>query len=176
MTVFKAASLAAYLTLASFSAASAVVMVEQGDPIMAEAFEKAKAGLDDFLTKAENPPEGTYNYTVKIGIFDEGDSYRINSFPEGSLSSEFFWLSDIEKNESGYTGRISNEPEMVEHIEMGQTIAFTKEDIADWFYMDEKGMTGNFTGCAIAKITPSAEIDELFRSMGLVCDTQAITH
>ena len=154
----------------------AVVMVEKGDPIMAEAFEKAKAGLDHFLSRAENPPEGSYNYTVKIGIVDDGDSYRINSFSEGSLSSEFFWLSDIEKTENGYTGRISNEPEMVEHIEMGQTIAFTKEDVADWFYMDEKGMTGNFTGCAIARITPSAEIDELFRSMGLVCDKQDITH
>lgn len=176
MTVFKAASLAAYLSFATFGAASAVVMVEQGDPIMTRAFELAKAGVDDFLAKAENPPAGTYNYTVKIGIVDDGDSYRINSFSEGSISSEFFWLSDIEKNESGYTGRISNEPEMVEHIEMGQTIAFTKEDIADWFYMDDKGMTGNFTGCAIAKITPSAEIDELFKSMGLVCDEVDATH
>lgn len=176
MTVFKAACLAAYLTLASSGAASALVMVDQGDPTMARAFELAKAGVDDFLAKAENPPEGTYNYTVKIGIVDDGDSYRINSFSEGSLSSEFFWLSDIEKSENGYTARISNEPEMVEHIEMGQTIAFTKDDIADWFYMDEKGMTGNFTGCAIAKITPSAEIDELFKSMGLVCDEVDASH
>ena len=125
---------------------------------MRQAAEKAQATLDDFLVKAKQLPAGTKAYAVKVGIQEGRDT-------------EYFWVHEFSWSDGTFMGRINDEPRLVKSIKPGQIYKFSRSDIVDWTYIDEKsGRTfGNFTACALSSKEPPAKADEFKRRNDLDC-------
>ena len=121
---------------------------------MRQAAEKAQATLDDFLVKAKQPPAGTKAYAVMVGIQEGRDT-------------EYFWINEFSWSDGTFMGRINDEPRLVKSIKPGQTHRFSRSDIVDWTYIDDKsGRTfGNFAACALSSKQPPAEAHE-FKGRG----------
>ena len=136
-----------------------IVNVAKEDPAMLAAFAKAKASLDDFLKKAQNPAPNTGNYFIKVGVIDGPDI-------------EYFWIGEFEQANNKFTGVINNQPRIVENVEAGDDYAFNKDEIVDWMYIDGKAkrMHGNFTLCAILSHEPAQQAAATMKQYGLVCD------
>jgi uncharacterized protein YegJ (DUF2314 family) len=144
--------------------------VKAGDPMMLAAYAKARTGLDGFLQQWKDAKDKD-RFFVKIGIEDAGDSYAIvpsNKF--GTSNGEFFWLAGLKQDGDRYTASINNEPVSIRNVSNGQTIAFGKNDIADWMYMEDGKMNGNFTACPALKNAPEAQRKEIIEQYGLSCD------
>lgn len=134
-----------------------IAMVAKDDPTMAEAMRKARATLGDFLTIAAAPKPSMGNFAVKVAVHD-GDQ------------NEYFWIAPFTNDNGRFSGRINNKPEMVHTVKMGQLIAFDRDEIVDWMYMDGGKMKGNYTACALLKSAPKNEAEEFKERFGLACD------
>lgn len=129
------------------------------EPAMREAFRKARATLDDFLSAAARPKEGTTGYALKVAISD-------------GRVTEYFWVNSVSPRDNRFIGTLNNEPRVVKKHKLGEQIEFSREQIADWIYIDRtKGqMVGNFTACALLTKEPPAQAEEFKRRYGLQCD------
>jgi uncharacterized protein YegJ (DUF2314 family) len=129
------------------------------EPAMRKAFEQARASLDNFLGKAKDPAAGTDRYALKVAISD-------------GQNTEYFWVVDFAGNGEQFTGVLNNEPRLVMKHRYGEKIAFRRDQIADWTYMDtnNRRMHGNFTACALLTNEPPAQAAEFKRQYGLRCD------
>jgi len=103
------------------------------DPALRRAAEHAQATLDGFLTQAKQHPAGTSGYALKVKVQEGRDI-------------EYFWVDEFTWSDGSLTGRINDEPRLVKGIRRGQIHKFTRSEVADWKYFDEKsGKTvGNF--------------------------------
>ena len=133
------------------------INMQSEEPAMQRAMEKARATLDDFLIKAKQPPAGTSSYALKV------------EFREGR-DTEYFWVNEFTWSDGSFTGRINNEPRLVKSIKPGH-YKFSRSQIVDWTYIDEKnGRTfGNFTACALLSKEPPAQAEEFKRRHGRDC-------
>lgn len=136
----------------------ATTNTQSEEPALRRATEKAQATLDDFLTKAKQLPAGTSAYALKVRVQEGRDT-------------EYFWVEEFTWTDGSFTGRINNEPRLVKSIKLGQIYKFSRSQIADWKYFDEKnGKTfGNFTACALLSKEPPAQAEEIKRRDGLDC-------
>jgi uncharacterized protein YegJ (DUF2314 family) len=142
--------------------------VPTDDPAMAEAERKAAASLDGFLEKLANPPAGTEYYSVKVGIVDDGNGFRLTNDP--NLRVEYFWLTDVAKTADGFIAKIGNEPEVVRNIVAGQQIAFKKSDIFDWMYFENGRMKGNYSACPALLAGPKEDLEQFKQQYGIECE------
>jgi uncharacterized protein YegJ (DUF2314 family) len=136
---------------------SAVEMNDE-EPAMQKAMERARTGLDDFLRKAGSPPPDTDYYSVKVRV-REGDNL------------EYLWLSNLTAKGEMWSGRIDNIP-MVRSVKKGQSYSFAKSEIVDWTYIDrtKKKIVGNFTTCALLTKEPPDVAQKIQKQYGLNCD------
>ena len=130
------------------------------EPAMRDAFRKARATLDDFLSAAAHPKEGTTNHALKVAISD-------------GKATEYFWVSSFVPKHDRFIGTLNNEPRVVKKQKLGESIEFSREQIADWTFVDRsKGqMIGNFTGCALMTKELPAQAEKFKRRYGLQCDS-----
>lgn len=128
------------------------------EPAMREAFDKARASLDDFLHKAKAPPANTTGYAVKVGISD-------------GRNIEYFWINQFAEKADGYSGQVNNKPRLVRNVKYGQNYVFSKAQIVDWVYFDlaQRRMQGNFTACALLTKEAPAEREAMKKRFGLEC-------
>ena len=136
-----------------------LAFMDDEDPAMREAFQKARASLDEFLSKARSPAAGTTGYSLKVGVRD-GEKV------------EYFWVGEFLETATGFTGTINNHPRMVKGVSFGQRYSFPREHIVDWTYIDrnERRMLGNFTVCALLTKEPPAEAEAAKKKYGLRCE------
>jgi uncharacterized protein YegJ (DUF2314 family) len=136
----------------------AMATQQSEEPALRRAAERAQATLDDFLTKAKLLPAGTSAYALKV------------RFQEGR-DTEYFWVHEFTWSDSSFTGRITDEPRLVKSVKPGQIHKFSRSQIADWKYLDEKTGTtfGNFTACALLSKEPPAQAEEIKRRDRLDC-------
>jgi uncharacterized protein YegJ (DUF2314 family) len=142
--------------------------IPTGDPEMAAAAAKARAGLDDFLARLDNPPAGTENYSVKIGIVDKGDGIALTGM-ESIDGVEYFWIGNIRREGDGFLGTIGNEPQVVRNARMGQEIRFARDDIFDWMYFRDNKIVGNITACPLLLKGSKEELEFYRTTYGLEC-------
>lgn len=136
-----------------------IVNVKKDDPAMLAAFSKARATLDDFLARQAAPAPGTDDYAVKIRMSENGHN-------------EYFWIGDIKRSGDKFSGTLNNTPRLVTSVRAGQTLTFTRADIYDWTYVDNKNrrMMGNYTACALLTHEPPEAAAQFKRQYGLRCD------
>lgn len=126
---------------------------------MREAFRKARATLEEFLSAAERPRQGTSDYALKVAISD-------------GRNTEYFWVNSFSRQGSQFNGTLNNEPRLVKKHKLGERIIFSREQIADWTYIDRasRQMVGNFTACALLTKERPAQAEEFKKQYGLQCN------
>jgi uncharacterized protein YegJ (DUF2314 family) len=121
-----------------------VVMVSKNDPEMNAAIAKARASLGTFWQQYKSPSKGVSDFSLKVRIAD-------------SNGVEYFWLVDIKRNGTRYSGIINNDPEIVKSVRLDQRYSFAEADIADWLFMRNDKMVGNATARVLMKRVPPEE-------------------
>lgn len=136
-----------------------VTSVPAGDVAMEAAFNEARATVDEFLAMLANPPPQTRGHGVKIRVTEAG-------------KTEFIWVTGLERQGNGVSGRIANEPRSVSKVRMGQVVKIERSEIYDWMYLDDEKqrMFGNFTLCALLSRESPEEAAKARQSYGLDCD------
>lgn len=160
--------LAGFVTIGRTEEPGNLKFIPQNDPEMATAAAKAQAGLDGFLSKLDNPPAGTENYSVKVGIVDQGDGFALTGL-KNVENVEYFWLGNLRRTPDGFLGSIANQPGVARNVSAGQEIAFAKGDIFDWMYVNGGKIVGNVTACPILLRGPKEELEFYRLNYGLEC-------
>jgi uncharacterized protein YegJ (DUF2314 family) len=139
---------------------SETTSIDADDPLMRAAYSRALASLPEFLRMLDQAPPHLDVMAIKLGI------------PAPGGQSEFFWISSVRREGSGFKGVIGNRPNFATHVSMGDEIRFTQQQIVDWTYRDKRTgqMHGNFTGCAILSRETPAEQKRFRDAIGLRCD------
>lgn len=130
-----------------------VVNVDADDPEMTAAIAKARETLPHFWAVFANPTRGETNFSLKVKITDK-------------QGTEHFWATDIEARDGKTVGTISNEPNVVRRVKLGDRIDIPQADISDWLYLREGKMIGNYTVKALFKQMPADEVERLKAVMG----------
>ena len=153
------ACLFALLACAGAAQAQAPAQPPVDEAAMAQATQKARAGLDGFLKLLAAPPPGTEHYAVKVRI-SEG------------RAQEYFWIKDAKQDGNRFIGTVSEAPQMVKRVSLGQPVSFARGDIHDWTYLDtnQRRMMGNYSACVLLKRETAEAQAEFKRIYGLRCD------
>jgi uncharacterized protein YegJ (DUF2314 family) len=134
-----------------------IAYVAKRDREMAAAMRKAREGLAQFLKLARSPRRTMWGFAVKVGVAEDDDT-------------EFFWIAPFVQRNDEFSGEISNTPQLVKKVKLGQTITFKQDEIVDWLYQEGGRMHGNFTACVLLKREPPQEAKEFMKQLGLRCD------
>jgi uncharacterized protein YegJ (DUF2314 family) len=86
-----------------------VVVTKTGDPDMDAARRQAQASLESFLAVARTKPAGTSGFKLKVQVSD-------------GRYTEHFWVVPFREVDSRFQGPISNEPQYVHTVKLGQLI------------------------------------------------------
>lgn len=121
--------------------------VSKDDAEMNAAIAKARSSLPDFWQIYDKPQHGETDFSLKVKITDGSEV-------------EHFWTADIERKDGKIYGIISNEPDLVHNVKMGQKITINEADISDWMYIRDGKMYGNYTLRALFKEMPKAEVEK----------------
>lgn len=109
-----------------------VVMIDNDDAIMADAIEKARGTLPDYLAFFQNAPVNTRNHRVKAHFKD-------------GCNNEHIWLIDFTQEGDVICGTVGNNPELVTNVAGGQQVQVPMEDISDWGFEAGGKQYGNYT-------------------------------
>lgn len=133
--------------------------VQASDPRLKAAYARARATLPEFLKLLDSKPSYVDAMAIKMNI------------PSQDGRSEYFWISSLRREGSGFAGTIGNRPNFATHVSMGDQVRFTRQQIVDWTYRDTRTdlMEGNFTGCAILSRETPAERKRFMDAVGLRC-------
>lgn len=102
-----------------------------GDTGIEAARAKGKATLPRFVELMKNKTPG--NYTVKYGIKDNA----------GNVENVWVQVSDYDN--SGFTGRVANEPVIVTSYKIGDSIKVPYAEASDWMIMSNSAIYGGYT-------------------------------
>ena len=108
--------------------------VEDTDPEMAAAIAKAQQTMPQFWQVYDKGGQGESNFVLVVRITDKG---RI----------EHFHTTDFERRDGKTMVTISNKPNIVASVKLGDRIEIPAADITDWSYM----RAGKYVGMATMK-------------------------
>jgi uncharacterized protein YegJ (DUF2314 family) len=147
------------LTAAESAKKDEIIRVPGDDAAMTAAFRRARASLDGFVRLLDAPPAGTESYAVKIRVSEGG-------------FNEYFWIGNLKREGSRFSGTLNNTPRQVKSVQAGQVVRFGRDEIYDWTYVDraQKRMMGNFTACALLTHESPESAAQFKQQYGLVCD------
>jgi len=109
-----------------------VIGVDAEDEDMNAAIERARATVDSFIARLQNPQPSDDGFSVKMTV-EDGDEV------------EHFWVGDITYTDGSFAGTIGNDPQWVRNVRLGQAVQVKPEDITDWMFLDDGRLVGNFT-------------------------------
>lgn len=132
-------------TLTACSKRDKVIFVADDDPEMVAAMAKARGSLPQFWKVFEKRERGEAKFGLKVKITDK-------------KGTEFFWASDIKRQDGKVMGTIDNDPNIVTTVKLGDRIEIPEADISDWLYMREGKMVGNETLKPLLKTMPPEEV------------------
>lgn len=112
--------------------AETVISVLSEDKEMNAAIEKARGSLATFWSSYDAPAAGETDHALKVAI-------------SGNGSTEHFWLTRIKRDGGKLSGLISNQPQSVKTVKMGERYVFTPEMISDWTFKRNGKLVGNET-------------------------------
>ena len=70
---------------------------------------------------------------------------------------EHIWLSNPSFDGTRFSGRVDNEPVDVKNVKMGQTVTAAKDEVSDWFYVENGKLIGGYTIRVLYSRMSSAE-------------------
>ena len=126
--------------------------VEDTDPGMAAAIAKAQETLPQFWQVFDNRGRGESNFVLVVRITDKG---RI----------EHFSTTDFERRDGKTMVTISNKPNIVASVKLGERIEIPEADITDWWYMRDGKYVGMATMKPRFKHMRSADVEQFKQVM-----------
>lgn len=120
---------------------------------MASAIAAARLKLPHFWKVRAATANGESDFSLKVRI-EDGEKV------------EFFWCVDIKAKNGVVTGEIGNDAEIVKSVHLGQRITIKEADIADWLYIRDGKMIGNYTVRPLMKSMSKEELDFLKGKLG----------
>ena len=151
LSICLAATFALSPPAAHANASDKTVLVPRGDSGMMAAIAKARKSLPQFWEAFEDSAPGVSNFSLKVEVVDRG-------------SSEFFWVTQIERQKNAIVGTIDNDPNHVTNVKLGQRYRFAESQIADWLFMRNGKMVGNETIRPLLDRMPAAQAAQ-YRSL-----------
>jgi uncharacterized protein YegJ (DUF2314 family) len=109
-----------------------VISVLSEDKEMNAAIGKARGSLATFWKSYDSPAANESDHALKVAISANGNT-------------EHFWLTRIRREGDKYSGLISNQPQSVKTVKMGQRYEFTTEMVSDWTFKRNGKLVGNET-------------------------------
>ena len=122
----------ALLAAAPAFAQTDIINVENDDPVMEAAIDKARSGLPQFWETFAAPAANEADFSLKLGIVD-------------GQHTEHFWCSDIEGDAEAATCVIANEPVYVDNVAYGERVDVDPAIISDWMYYRDDRIVGGET-------------------------------
>ena len=142
------------LTLLTACATRDKGYVEDSDPEMAAAIAKAQETLPQFWQVFDQRERGESNFVLVVRITDKG---RI----------EHFQTTDFERRDGKTMVTISNAPNIVASVKLGDRIEIPAAGITDWHYMRD----GKYVGMTTFKVRlkhmhlPAADVERVKQVM-----------
>lgn len=123
------------------------VHVPDHDPEMDKAIQTARDSVDTFIAALKAPAAGQGNFTVKKP-FKDGEQI------------EHIWLSNASFDGTQFSGRVDNEPVTVTNVKLGQTATAARDEISDWFYIENGKLIGGYTIRVLySQMSPAAKME-----------------
>lgn len=142
------------------------------DALMLAAYAKASEQWPRFVAAFRNPPPGVRNFVVKVSLSrgPDGKGFVINHpGPHSGDDVEYFWVKSLSIVGDNLRGALANDGVTVTDAHLGQTIAFSRVNVADWMYRKDGRIVGNATLCPEIRPMPAAEARALLNSIGASC-------
>ena len=134
-----------------------VINVEDDDPKMLAAINKARATTPEFIAALKNPKPGQSGFGVKIPVKD-------------GTQVEHMWMSPVRIVDGQFSGAINNEPLNVKTVKLGDEVKIAPNEISDWMYVEGGKLIGGYTIRMIRDNMPPGERQKFDRSTGLIID------
>ncbi len=121
-----------------------VIAVEDNDPKMQAAIEKARKSVNTFIQAMANPQPSQSQFMVKM------------AFRDGKIV-EHMWLSSVRYNSGKFYGSIENYPDKLTTVKLGDSAEVKKDEISDWMYVGDGRLVGGYTIRALLDSMPADE-------------------
>jgi len=148
--------LALPLSLAA-SANDPVVPIHETNIQMNAAIARAQREVDGFLAERSNPRTTARDFKVKVKV-------------TSGTQVEYMWVTPFRTKQSGFEGILKNHPGLVRNLRWGDTVEFTREQIADWAYIKDGVQYGHYTTCVVLSTQGREFAAKEAKSMGLRCE------
>lgn len=133
--------------------------VENDDPQMNWAMEKARLTLGYFRKSLSSPLPLQTGFALKVRIEDD----------EGR--AEHLWLSKVVADDDGtFVGEINNEPVYLKNLALNTRIVVEEAQVSDWMVLENRRLIGGYTIRASREALDLAEKEAFDTSMGFVID------
>lgn len=109
-----------------------VISVLSEDKDMNAAIHKARESIGKFWKSYETPGAGETDHALKVAVAGNG-------------TTEHFWLTRIKRDGEKFSGVISNQPQSVKTVKIGQRFQFTADMVSDWTFKRHGKLVGNET-------------------------------
>jgi uncharacterized protein YegJ (DUF2314 family) len=118
-----------FVTTTQGFAEDPIVGFSTDDPAMNAAILKARETLPKFWQKFSDHAADEHDFFLKIRIVDDN-------------GAEHFWCGEIQGSPKNATCTISNDPQTVQTVKIGQRIKIDFTTISDWMFMRGEKMVG----------------------------------
>jgi uncharacterized protein YegJ (DUF2314 family) len=129
-----------------------VVGIGDDDPEMVTAIAKARQTLPQFWQVFDKREHGESNFVLVVRITDKGHV-------------EHFLATDFERRDGKTMVTISNNPNIVASVKLGDRIEIPEADITDWSYMRDGKHVGMTTLKPRFKRLPAADVERVKQTM-----------
>ncbi len=121
-----------------------VISVLSEDKDMNAAIEKARDSIATFWKSYDGAAANETDHALKVAI-------------SGNGTTEHFWLTRIRREGDKFSGVISNRPQSVTSVKLGQRYEFTAQAVSDWTFKRNGKLVGNETMRALLPRMPEEQ-------------------
>lgn len=125
-----------------------VTYVENDDPKMLEAREKARSSVAGFIEALNNPKPTQNKFSFKA------------QFSDGK-HIEHMWLFHVRYEDGMLIGTVNNAPDLMTGIQLGDQKSVDPQQISDWMYVQDGKLVGGFSIRVIRERMSDSERQQL---------------
>lgn len=134
-----------------------VTFIEDDDPQMKAAMEKARATLPDFVRALNSPKASQTGFSIKTPISD-------------GKNTEHMWLNPVSFDGAKYHGTVNSNPEKVTGVKLGSRHTINPEQVSDWMYVEDKKLVGGYTIRVVRDKLSPKEREDFDRNAPFILD------
>lgn len=106
---------------------------------LVEAFDESE--MDAAIAKAR----ATVDEFIEVLAERDADQFSIKAPITDSNGTEHFWITNISYENGTFSGKIANDPGIVEKVQFGDSWTVTEDGISDWMYVRGEKIHGGYT-------------------------------